>query len=292
MRIAIVGSGGFIGRRLCAAVEANGHEAIGISSASAAFAQDTGLIADRALEGRPLNAMVYLSQSPHYRDVPRQAPHLWAVNVVSAVKAAEWAHRCGARRIVHASTGNVYAPSFAAHSESDPVRKDDWYALSKLHAEEALRLLQQVDVTSARLFGVYGPGQRSKLIPTLMAKVLSGEPIRLQLHPHDDGDSGGLRLSLAHIDDVVRIMMHLVAKGGPPVVNVAGPGVLSLREIAETIGRHLGRQPVFEVDQVPRQFDLIADNSLVSTLVGGTLTPFASGIPQTVEEFRSSPRPA
>jgi UDP-glucose 4-epimerase len=287
MQVAIVGAGGFIGQHLSAAMAKREIEVVAISSkGSEAFDQQTGILFDRLSAGRPIDAMIYLSQSPHYRHVPQQAPHLWGVNVVSAVKAAEWARRAGARCIVHASTGNVYLPSFTAHAESDPIRRNDWYALSKVHAEEALRLLPDVSVTSVRLFGVYGPPQRSKLIPNLADAIRSGERIRLHPHPSDRDDAGGLRLSLTHVDDVVRVVLHVITAGGPPVLNVAGPEVLSVRDIASAIGRRLGVEPAFEVDPAPRTCDFIADNSLASTLVGGAFTDFASGIGPTIDELR------
>ncbi len=94
------------------------------------------------------------------------------VNVHSAVAIAEHARRAGAKRFVYASTGNVYAAGFAPFSEAAPVRRDDWYALSKVHAEEALALFRpQLDVVIARLFGVYGPGQKGRLVPNLLASV-------------------------------------------------------------------------------------------------------------------------
>lgn len=289
MRVAVVGAGGFIGQHLADALSRGAVDVLPISSRSPeAFDQRTGIFVDRLPVHGSVDAMVYLSQSPHYRDVPQQAPHLWGVNVVSAVKAAEWARRAGARRIVHASTGNVYQPSFAAHAEGDPVRRDDWYALSKAHAEEALRLLPDVSVTSVRLFGVYGPGQRSKLIPNLMRTILDGRPIRLQPHPSDPSDAGGLRLSLTHVDDVVRVMLHLIAEGGPPVLNVAGPGAHSIRQAADVIGRCVGVTPTFEFAQEPRGFDLVADTSLVSAIVGGAFTNFDSGIAPVVDEWRSA----
>ena len=88
MRVAVVGSGGFIGRHLCDALTTRGNDIVAVSSTAAAFDDGTGVLADDLQSPGALDAMVYLSQSPYYRDVPRQAPHLWGVNVVSAIKKA------------------------------------------------------------------------------------------------------------------------------------------------------------------------------------------------------------
>jgi UDP-glucose 4-epimerase len=284
VRVAIVGSGGFIGRALCEALASRGHDAVAISSSADGFDRGTGLLVDLAPVA-PLDAMVYLSQSPHYREVPRHAPHLWCVNVVSAIKAAEWAARHGAKRTIYASTGSIYAPSFHAHPETDPVRHDDWYALSKLHAEQALALLPGVEVHSLRLFGVYGPRQRGKLIPNLASRIARGETIELQPHPADSADAGGLRLSLTYVDDAVEAMLHILKDGGPAIMNVAGPDTVSLLEIADALGAGLGREVQYRRATLPRQHDFIADNHLHARLVSGKLTRFADGIIPTVAEL-------
>jgi nucleoside-diphosphate-sugar epimerase len=290
MHVAVVGSNGFIGSKLCRALPLAGHAVSPISSTSDGFDATTGLLRDQTPASVPLDAMVYLSQSPHYRQVPEQAPHLWAVNVVSAIKAAEWAVRCGARRIVHASTGNVYAPSFEPHRETDAVNRDDWYALSKSHAEEALQLFDAVAVTSVRLFGVYGPGQRMKLVPNLAAKILNNEEIRLSPHPVR-GEDGGLHLSLTYIDDVTRILIHLLTEDGPAILNVASPQVLSVRAMADSIAGRLGRQARLCHVLPPRQFDLIADVSLLARLMGASFTSFDDGVDDTLRAMSAPANP-
>ena len=175
MNVAIIGASGFIGTALVKNLAAAGVQCAALSSATGAFDLDIGLLVDAALPGMTLDGVVYLSQSPRYRDVPQHAPHLWGVNVQSALKAAEWASRCGARRFVYTSTGNVYASSFAPLREDAPLRRDSWYALSKVQAEEALALHQrELSVTCARLFGVYGPRQSGKLVPNSLTRSVRG----------------------------------------------------------------------------------------------------------------------
>jgi UDP-glucose 4-epimerase len=279
MTIAVIGARGFIGAALVRALAAAGVQCTALSSADGAFDADTGLLRDAALAAAPLDAVVYLAQSPHYRDVPQHAAHLWAVNVVSAVKAAEWARRSGAARFVYASTGNVYQPGFGAMREDAPLRRDSWYALSKVQAEEALAIYRgDLTVTCARLFGVYGPHQSGKLVPNLVESVRAQRPIRLQPHPADPADTGGVRLSLAYLDDVVDTFRHLAVTDGPPVVNVAGPDVCSVQDIATRIGRRLKMAPVFVADPTPRESDLIADRERLSAVCPTPFRTFDEGL--------------
>lgn len=278
--VAVVGAGGFIGQRLCQALRSQGDEVVAISSASAAaFDADRGLLNDRLPPERPLDGVAYLSQSPHYRDVPRHAAHLWGVNVVSAIKAAEWARRSGARRFLYASSGNVYQPAFHPYRERDALRRDDWYALSKVQAEEALRLYQpDLQVTCARLFGVYGPAQRGKLIPNLIESVRSGLPIYLAPHPDNQADKDGLKLSLSHVDDVVTTLMAFLNGDGPTVVNVAGDDVRSIREIATMIGERTNDLPRFCAETAPRPGDFVADTGILRATTPAPFRDFASGL--------------
>jgi nucleoside-diphosphate-sugar epimerase len=103
--------------------------------------------------------------------------------------------------------------------------------------------------------------------------------------PGAPGDAEGLRLSIGYIDDVVAILVRLALDGGPPCLNVAGPEVVSLRQIADAVGHAVGKQPVFDVPGVDRNLDLVADIALLQRDLGPTFTPFAEGLAHTLAEY-------
>lgn len=244
----------------------------------------TGLLTDSINIPEGTNCVIYLPQSPYYRQVPEKAEHLWGVNVVSAIKVAELAKRAGVRQFIYASTGNVYSPSFFPLNEESPVRRDDWYALSKLHAEEALALFRNdMSVTLARIFGIYGPEQADKLIPNLVKSVRAGMPVKLAPNPNDELDTGGLKVSLCYIEDALEIFAHLIAKEGPNVINLAGPEALSVRGIVQAIGDQLGISPQFETANRSRTFDLVADVTKLTAMFNPKFTPFVEGIQRTLQ---------
>jgi nucleoside-diphosphate-sugar epimerase len=81
------------------------------------------------------DAVVYLAQSPQYKNQSNGASELLAVNMLGAVKACEAAVGAGAKLFLYASSGSVAWRSFQPLDESCPTRRDDFYALSKLGAE-------------------------------------------------------------------------------------------------------------------------------------------------------------
>lgn len=283
MKILVIGAQGFVGARLQTRLAARGASVLPASSRDGSGLSDrSGLLPEsfRVTEG--IEAVVYLAASPRFREFPTGAAHVLSVNTVSAIAAAEKAHRAGAKRFVYASTGNVYAPSFAPRAESAPVRRDDWYALSKLHAEEALALFRPYfGVHVARLFGVYGPGQKNRLVPNLAEALRARRPVELQPRSGAALDSDGLRISLCYVDDVADVLARLAMEGGPECVNVAGDEVLSVRAIAVALGAALGAEPRFERTERPRTTDLIADNALLKARLAPRFTPFAEGIALT-----------
>lgn len=232
-------------------------------------------------------AVVYLSQSPYYKQVPQMAHHLMSVNVVSAIKAAELAIEIGAQKFFYASSGNVYAPSFFPLKEDSPLRRDNWYSLSKIFAEEALLLLKElIDMKILRFFGVYGPKQKNKIIPNIIEKILNDQEILIYKNPHDPKDLNGLKISLCYIDDIVKIIFNLLfCDSKSEIINVAGNRPISIKEIALTVGKYLEKKPKFKILNEYRETDFIADISLLKQIINPTFTDFDLGIKKVIQNI-------
>lgn len=285
MRVAVFGAGGYIGRRLVGALEHRHVEVVTYSSGNeVAFDPESGILRADFQLAPGTDSVVYLSQSPRFRQMPDQVAHLWGVNVVSALRAATLARNCGVKRFIYASTGNVYAPSFQPLAETDPVQRGDWYALSKVHAEEGLALFRHdMAVLSTRIFGVYGPDQSDRLVPNLLRSVRDGLPIFLAPRPAPARDDGGLRVSLCFVDDIVEIFVGLVSSDVQGVLNVAGPQPVCIREIATAIGQLVHNEPVFEMASKARSFDLVADTARLIQACHPRFTRFDDGLRAAVD---------
>ncbi len=284
MRALLVGSNGYMGRHLMDGFAAKGVDRLGLSSANGSGIDPaTGMFPTDFSISPGTSVLVFLAQSPRYRQVPEEAAHVLAVNSLSAVRAAISARAAGVGRFIYVSTGTVYAPSFSPLDEDAPVRRDNWYALSKLHGEEALNLFRRdMEIIIVRPFGVYGPEQSGRLVPNLIDSVGSGRPISLQPRPNDPDDRSGLKISLCYVDDATDILIRLAMDGGPPCLNLAGLEALSIRSIAEAVGGLIGREPVFETAAAMRDTDLVADPRRLIEAVSPRFTPFSEGLAKVV----------
>jgi len=285
MTTLVIGSAGYIGRQLMAGLAADGLPAAGASSSDGTgIYPNTGLLPDTFSVAAGTGAVVYMAQSPRYRD-PEQASHVLAVNVVSAVRAAGAARKAGVRRFIYVSTGTVYAPSFEPLTEAAPVCGADWYSLSKIQGEQAVQMFRDdMDVHVVRPFGVYGPGQTGRLVPNLMASIQEGRAITLQGRRDDPIDVDGLRISLCHVDDATRIIIHLIQHGGPACLNLAGEQAASIRTLATLLGELLGRPPVLAAATAFRNFDLVADIGLLRQFQSMVFTPLREGLATLIDK--------
>jgi nucleoside-diphosphate-sugar epimerase len=86
----------------------------------------------------------------------------------------------------------------------------------------------------------YGSGQSEKmLLPTIAAKVRAGTPV--DLHGPD-----GLRCNPVAVGDVAEAIRRCLFLDGSQTLNVAGPEVLTLRQVAESVGAAVRREPRFQ----------------------------------------------
>lgn len=286
MTMVIVGSGGYVGKHLVSRLSELGVATFPVSSTSGSGIDPVTAQFNPALEfPRNAKAVFFLSQSPLFRQVPEKAAHLLAVNAVLAASAAELARRAGIKRFIYASTGNVYAPSFGPLAESSPVRRNDWYALSKLMGEETLGMYAPyMDVTSARIFGVYGPKQTGRLLPNLVDSVLSGRGVFVDRNPEDPNDVNGLKVSLIYIEDLVQALIELTDVNGCAIINLAGPNAVSVAQLANSVAKLTRQQAQISLRETPRPFDLIADTSLQQRLLSPCRHDVASGLEKTLAD--------
>jgi len=282
VNVVVTGATGFIGSRVWPLLAAQGHAVVAIARAGGHAAEPRvswttcDVTSPDFVEALPetADAVIHLAQGGGW---PHDAAVLTAVNVESTRRLLDYSHRAGVRQFVLASSGSVYGGSPLPLREDQPLRPLDAYARSKAEAEALLEEAPpDLGVCALRLFAPYGPRQNGRLIADLIGRIVSGRSVVLR------GD-GHPRLNPIFVDDVAAIVARALETGGPLVVNVAGDEVLSIRDMAETIGRVLGISPRFEDEPSDPPPDFVADTTLLRrTFELGQLTSFERGITATV----------
>ncbi|WP_158609134.1 NAD(P)-dependent oxidoreductase [Pusillimonas sp. NJUB218] len=208
-----------------------------------------------------VDAIIHLAQSAHFRDVPSRALEVFQVNIASTAQLLDYAWRTGTERFVYASSGGIYSGGVQTFYETSPVTQPDtlgYYLGSKVSCEAlASSYARFLKVMVLRFFFIYGRGQnRTMLIPRLIDNIRGGRSITIQ------GEMG-LRLNPIHVSDAAATVLAALSSENSGIYNVAGPEILSLRELCNEIGALVGKSAIYDV-MPGTPSDVVGDISMMS----------------------------
>ncbi len=273
--VVVLGAGGKMGPSLARRVR-RAADAAGRPRRVAAVSRFSSGEARRTLESAGLDALACdlldpaaVGRLPPFENVlflagmkfgASDRPDLtWALNTVVP---ANVARRYARSRIVAFSTGNVYPlvpPASGGCREADPAAPVGEYAQSCLGRERIFEYYsaeQKTPVVLFRLF--YAVDLRYGVLVDVARRVFAGEPIDLTVGYVNvlwQGDANSFALRSLGI-----------ATSPPRPLNVTGPEVVAIRDIAERFGHRFGRAPLWSGSAGPTA--LLGDTSLCRSLLG------------------------
>jgi len=189
----------------------------------------------------------------------------WAMNAALPAFVAE--RFAGARTVVF-STGNVYPltpAAFGGSRESDPPAPVGEYAFSCLARERifgAAAARHHTPVAIVRLN--YAHDLRYGVLTDIALRVARGEPIDLAMGYVNiiwQGDANAFALAA----------LARAAAPDPFIVNVAGPEIHRVADLARALGERLGVEPVFSGSEGTDA--LLSDPSRMQGLLDHALLP-------------------
>jgi UDP-glucose 4-epimerase len=230
-----------------------------------------------AFEALPqkVGAIVHLAQSAHFRDVPARALEVFHVNITSTARLLDYAWRVGAERFVYASSGGIYSGGIQTFCETSPVIEPNtlgYYLGSKVSCEALVSSYARfMTIMVLRFFFIYGKDQnRTMLIPRLVDSIKEDRPISIQ-------GENGLRLNPIHVSDASSAVIAALDSESSGIYNVAGPEILSLRELCSEIELLVGKAARFK--PLPGQpFDVVGDISLMRSRLHNPLVRLGDGL--------------
>ena len=229
---------------------------------------------------KQIDAVFHLAQSKRMREFPEQALDIYHVNLSATAKLLDYARSAGAAHFVFASTGGLYGAGSQAFSESSPLCSPEgalkYYFDTKYCGEIlAKNYADFMSVVILRPFFIYGPDQNSTmLIPRLINSVRNWRPISI------NGETG-IRINPIYVSDAVIALEAALSMLGQHTINIAGPEIVTLRHLVETIGDAMHIKPIFNFVAGEPQ-DVVADISLMSQLLTVPATRVVSGVNKLV----------
>lgn len=237
--VLVTGAGGFIGKHLCRQLIIDRAKIHGVSrkrhdNQASDIKWWYGDLADLAFT-RELIDMVkpelifhLASHVVGHRELQAVQPTFHA-NLHGAVNLLTAASEMGCERIILA--GSQEEPDLDQSSQAVPASP---YAAAKWAASAYARMchaLYQTPVTIARVFMVYGPGQKDtkKLLPYTILSLLDGIPPRLT--------SGERPVDWIYVQDVVEGLLAMAKSEGLDgrTVDIGSGSLVTVRSIVETL---------------------------------------------------------
>lgn len=249
--VLVAGGGGFVGSALVATLAGGGHEVSVMTTSSATAHHPVRVVRlDRwhpegvaAAESAPRYDWIF-NLAAYGVDPSQNDPEASRLaNAELPLAFVDLAKRAGARALVHVGSAFEYAEPAGRRRlrESDPLERTKHYGASKaagsLAVIEASRK-SQLNAVVARLFGVYGAGERSwRLLPSLYASLTKGQAVPLS--------EGSQVRDFLYVEDAAAGLASLataISDGSqmPCIINLCSGVEVTVRQFAETVADVLG----------------------------------------------------
>jgi len=256
VRFLVTGAAGFIGSHLAEALQAAGHEVLGLDCFTdyydPALKEENarGLdvrrldLAEEKLDFSGFDGVFHLAGQPGVRSFGDVFPLYVRRNVLASQRVFEAAATAGVR-VVFSSSSSVYGDAERYPTPEDtPPQPVSPYGITKLTCEHLARAYARsfgLDAVVLRYFNAYGPRQRPDMaFPRVVAALVEGGSFTLY------GDGGQSR-SFTYVGDIVAATMLAMERAGAGAVyNVGGGQEATMNEalalLEEIAGRTLDRR--------------------------------------------------
>jgi UDP-glucose 4-epimerase len=318
MRVLVTGGAGFIGTHLCRRLLADGHTVAVVDNEATGrrsnlpevwFAHgDVAKVAEvEPAFARGLDAICHIAgQVSIIRSFTDPVVDL-RTNVEGTLNVLQLCLKYKVPRLVYASSMTLYGNCRTVPTpETEPCWPDSYYGITKLAAERYVHSTAErpdlgfnFQVTSLRMYSVYGPGQAldnpyQGVLGIFLGNLLRGEPITIF------GDGEQTR-DFVYVGDIVegwmRALQNPAANGS--VINLGSGRSLSINQLAAAaigaFGDAPGTRKIVRAPSRPgEQRSVRADIRQARSILGWEpRTTFEAGLAETMRwaraEFSANP---
>lgn len=279
MKIAVTGSGGFIGSYLLPALRNEGHEVIELT-----LEKGFDVLNWSSMEGIPeFEKMIHLAAMSYVPDSFIKPYDFYKTNILSTLNVLEI---CRLRRagMIFMSSYVYGAPDYLPIDEKHPIKAFNPYSQSKLSAEQICTGYSRdfnMDVVVLRPFNLYGYGQRDNfLIPTIIKQARTGKIVLMDPEPKRD---------MLYIEDFIDAVIKSCSVKGNAIFNVGYGKSFTINEMTDAVCKAYNKKIEVQFTGEKRHGEVmntIADISAIKAATGWEpKTDLNEGVKLTVEKY-------
>lgn len=292
MRVLVTGGSGFVGSHVVAELLEHGHQVyvfdLKAPPRGEHRAGDLTKLDDLVAATADLDAICHLAAVGDVYLAFDNPPLAAALNVLGTANVMEAALRNKLRKVVYASTWEVYGkPIRQPIDEEHPCAPDHPYNITKLAGESialAYSHLKGVPAVALRLGTAYGRGMRPNSVFSIFVDRASrGEPITIQ-------GTGAQARQFTHAADIARAFRLAVESDVQgEAFNVVADENISVRQLAEMVLAELPAELHFEPARVGDVAPaIISSEKARKVLAWEPQVSFADGLRDLIESRRAA----
>ena len=284
LKLAVTGSGGFVGSHLVCRLNELGAEVIEIDNKKGLDIRNFEQISTLG----SFDTLIHLAAKSFVPDSYENPREFYLTNIFGTLNTLELC-RIRKARMIYASSYSYGVPLYLPIDESHPVRGFNPYSGSKIAGEQLCERYHHdhgADITILRLFNIYGPNQSRKfLIPSIIEQAKKGKVILKDPTPKRD---------FIYIDDVIDAYIKAIRleSNSLNIFNIGSGGSYSVKEIVDEILKNFNQDiKVFftgekRANEIP---DTIADITKAQEILGWSPAfSLAEGIKNCVAAERNN----
>ncbi len=251
MDVLVTGATGFLGTRLCGALEVAGHCVTAVGSRQCDLTQLSAL---DQFAGHEFDCIYHLAAWTQAGDFCLRHPaEQWVINQQLNTNILTWWQRTQpSAKLISIGTSCAYDPDLELSEEhyldGRPIDSLFTYAMTKRMLYAGLRSfrkqwgLASLTVVPSTLYGpgYHTDGRQMHFIFNLIRKILRGKHLGEPVVLWGDGHQ---RREVIHVDDFVRLLQQLVEDCPHDLVNIGAGVEYSIREFAERICQIVDFEP-------------------------------------------------
>jgi len=248
MKVLVTGGAGFVGTHVVNALIAAGHDPYVFDIQEPRYGTfvrgDLTRLDDLVAATADVDAVCHLGAVGDVYLAFENPPLAAALNVTGTAHVMEAALRNKLRKVVYASTWEVYGhPQYQPLDELHPCAPDHPYNITKLAGEHlalSYDALKGVPAVALRLGTSYGPYMRPNSVFSLFInKAKARQPITIQ-------GTGGQSRQFTHARDIGRAFVAaLESDAHGSMYNIAAEEKISIKQLAELVAAELPTDIVY-----------------------------------------------
>lgn len=236
-----------------------------------------------------VDVVFHLGAVADVADAAENPLHTEMINTRGTINVLEATRRAGIQRVIYGSTTWVYSDTDANPLTEETVLgpPSHIYTATKLASEyycHAYSRLYKLPVTILRYGIPYGPRARpGAVIPIFVRKALRGEPLTIA--------ADGLQYRrFVYVEDLAEgNVLALKFIAGNKIYNLEGNEKVTIRQIAETLQKLVGKVEIQHVEGRPGDFSgkEISNRKAREELGWEPRVPFEEGLRRYLEWYRA-----